>query len=486
MNRRTVFVALCAMQVGFWVPAASAATYPEGMRVVIDPRVELVGIVYRLGGHPEFTQGNVRSYLDDIDEYFAPYRDHPVVKLSQELRKTRGISFDAVMQIALHIDDAFSPAPIRPLNDGSLMLYSTGRWTPPEAERFIRELADFAKTSHFRDFYDRHSAIFEHTRQATQSFIDTRVDQQWLPSFFGVVPTGSFTVIPSMINGPASYGPTYRDADGKEHFYAIVGVNTVDDHGMPVIDSESLELVIHEFSHSFVNHLVAARRGSFDAAAGSMYGKVETAMNRMAYNDWETMINESLVRVAVIRYFQSHEGTEAAEEQIQEEVKRSFLWTRELSDLMGTYERHRRQYPTFESFIPQVAAFFTEYAPRLDGIIAERERALEQQRPHVVSMQPANGSRDVDPALRHLVITFDRAMSAGYAIAGAGGEASEKQPTITNFHWNDSGTVVEAEIRLEPGVQYAFSLNTEGYAGFKSSEGVALKPYIVRFRTRPK
>jgi len=348
--------------------ATMAAAAPEHtVTVKIDPRVELLGVVYRIGGHPEFSQGQVERYLNDVDDYFAPYRDHPVVALAKELRESHGISFDAVMQMALHLDDAFTPAPIRSLDDESLQLYADGRWTESDARRFIDELADFVRKSDFKRFYEEHAAIYQHTVHAMQSFVDAELDESWLQNYFGFAPGESFTIVPAMIDGPASYGPKYLDAQGKEKFYAIVGINSTDKEGMPVVGADALELIIHEFSHSFVNDLVQAHRSEFEVPAGKIFETVAPAMERMAYPNWQIMVDESLVRAVVIRYLLAHGDTEGAKKRVQYEVKRSFLWMPELTKWLAEYEQNRERYSGFDDYMPRVAAFFVNYASHLDG-----------------------------------------------------------------------------------------------------------------------
>lgn len=103
--------------------------------VTVDPRVELLSIIFRLAGNPEYSQGRVPSYVKDVDSQFGPFRDHAVVTLAKKLRQTRGVSYDAVMGMAVHVTDAvslqertsFSPQP-KSLD---------ARWTPESAREFL-------------------------------------------------------------------------------------------------------------------------------------------------------------------------------------------------------------------------------------------------------------------------------------------------------------------------------------------------------------
>ena len=52
------------------VSSTSAADPPAApsIEVTVDPRVELVSIIFRLAGHQEYNQGRVDSYTDDVEQ----------------------------------------------------------------------------------------------------------------------------------------------------------------------------------------------------------------------------------------------------------------------------------------------------------------------------------------------------------------------------------------------------------------------------------
>ena len=42
--------------------------------VTVDPRVELLSVIFRLAGNPEYSQGKIPSYTQDADHHFSPFR----------------------------------------------------------------------------------------------------------------------------------------------------------------------------------------------------------------------------------------------------------------------------------------------------------------------------------------------------------------------------------------------------------------------------
>jgi hypothetical protein len=80
------------------------------IQVQVDPRVELVSLIFRLAGNPEYNQGKVESYISDANERFGKFSEHKVVVLARKLRNTRGVSYDACMSLAVLMTDVNDPA----------------------------------------------------------------------------------------------------------------------------------------------------------------------------------------------------------------------------------------------------------------------------------------------------------------------------------------------------------------------------------------
>ena len=43
--------------------------------VLVDPRVELFSLIFRLAGNPEYNRCGIPSYNEDVERYFAKYKD---------------------------------------------------------------------------------------------------------------------------------------------------------------------------------------------------------------------------------------------------------------------------------------------------------------------------------------------------------------------------------------------------------------------------
>ena len=88
-------------------------------------------------------------------------------------------------------------------------------------------------------------------------------------------------------------------------------------------------------------------------------------MSRQAYGNWQTMINESLVRAAVICYMLDKKyAPEEIKNELSEQIQRNFRWMPELVRLLRTYEKEQSRYESLEKFYPHIINFFSDYAEK--------------------------------------------------------------------------------------------------------------------------
>ncbi len=431
-----------------------------------DPRVELLSLIFRLAGNPEYTRGMVPSYVEDADAHFASVRNHDVVRLARRLRAERGVAFDAVMGMAIHVEDAASLAARMPLDPRLASL--DARWQPAEAEAFLAAARRFVTDAFFDEFLARHQTLYGLSEARLTKVLEEHVQLEWFDAFFGARPGADFIVVPALFNGPNNYGAYFQPPDGREELYCILGVWQVDREGAPRFDARITETVVHEFCHSYANPIIDRYADDLKAAAEKLFARVAEPMRRQAYGHWRTMLYESLVRGCVVRYTLRYEGRLKAWAAARGEQARGFLWMPELVTLLGEYEADRETYPTLESFGPRLVEFFDAYAEKLSDEPARGAPAAAADAPRVVTIEPADGS-EVDAGLDRIRVVFDRPMQDGsWSLVGGG----PSFPEVTGRPAYDAaGKVWTVEVKLEPGRSYQFMLNSDRFRGFRSRRG---------------
>jgi len=459
------------------VPNSPNMSSTPKLRVLVDPRIELVSLLFRLAGNQEYNQARVEAYTTDVEKQFGSFRNHPAVTLASELRNSRGVSFDACMSLAVALTGTAEPALKVPLEPWPNFLDE--RWTVQSASNFVALADRFVRDTQFEKFITAHHDLYQTTESRMQDLMEKEAHLDWFNNFFGERAQAKFTLILGMLNGGCCYGPHCRGASGNEELFCILGVWATDKQGLPVFEKDVLATVVHEFCHSYANPIIDRHSREVEAAGLKLFAPVANQMSRQAYGEAQTMLRESLVRASVVRYLRHYGGSTAADREIQDQKGHGFLWMQELSDLLGQYESQRAEYPTLESFSPRLVAFFNDYAEHF----AKQQADLDTKRPKVVSLVPANGATQVDPAGTAIQVVFDRPMRDGsWAMCGGGPHFPE---TAGKPHYDAQCTTWTAPVKLKPDWEYEFSLNAGQYQSFQSQDGVPLAPVLVSFKTGP-
>ena len=107
--------------------------------------------------------------------------------------------------------------------------------------------------------------------------------------------------------------------------------------------------------------------------------------------------------------------------------------------------------------------------------------------PRVVSTEPADRARDVDPDLTEISVTFDRPMRQGRfwswilmePYGAYPGDKGAGEPV-----WADNHKTCVLKVKLRPGTTYAVGVNSYRHTGFQDPDGQPAVPYVWVFKTR--
>jgi hypothetical protein len=242
------------------------------------------------------------------------------------------------------------------------------RWTLDVSQKFLSAARQFVQDTNFDGFVKEHQPLYRTTESRLEAFLTRHGHLEWFDEFFGERPGASYTVVPALLNGGASYGPRCRTADGKESLYSIIGVWETDNEGVPQFRQAGvIAVVVHEFCHSYTNRIVDHYAAQLEPAGRRIFPSVAAAMKKQGYQHWNNVMYESLVRACTVRYFERYFGATTASQVIESEKKRQFLWIGGLSQLLAEYEAHRDQYKTLDEFMPRIVTFFDQWTLEPDG-----------------------------------------------------------------------------------------------------------------------
>lgn len=439
----------------------------------VDKRVELLSIVARLANYNEYSSKLFKLYTDKIYEHFDPYKDHELIKFAAQLRKERGVSYDAVMAMAVRLDDDFNPRVEFTDNNPEK------RWGKDNAYKFVSLLKEFYTEAHCEEFFESNKDLYKEVSQRFLPIYED-LDLSWYSTFYGKEPSEKFKIINGLGTGGGNYGAAIVLPSGQKEVYAIMGTWRVDSLGMPVFMKDGyFSTLVHEFNHSFVNRLIDINEDALRESGEKIFEKVKKEMAPQAYGNWKTVLYEALVRASVIKYMKDHnfDNITIARE-TGEQLNRKFIWIRDLVEELEKYDKNRDVYPTLESYMPNIVEAYKKYADNMDKYAEE----INSEKPKVVSIEGiTNGDTGVDTTLKTISVTFDKPLlGRGYSI-NYGNKGKDAFPKIEKTTYaNDNKTII-LTVSLESNKEYQLVLT--GLA-FRSSSGIGIDNYEISFKTK--
>lgn len=435
----------------------------------VDNRVELLSIVFRLAESRPYSSQLFELYTDKIRKHFEPFKDHELIEFTKELIKNRGVEFDAAM-IAVYLDENLNP---RVNFSDSIPKRS---WGKENTEKFVKLLNEFYTDANCKAFFDDNKNLYSKA-ESRFSPIYKQIDLNWFSSFFGNAPNDKFKIIIGLGNGPQSYGPPVQLSNNKREVNAIMGAWRADSLGMVIFpEEEYFPILIHEFSHSYINHLVDNNINALEESGKKLFEPLQEQMRRQNYGHWSIMIYETLVRASVIKYMKDHNYSDLdVTKEINTQLNWGYLWIEDLLTEIEKYDSKRTEYPTLESYMPRIIDAFKTYSQKIDIYMKE----YDSKRPKVVSINEfSNKDTNVSSLLKNVTINFDKPLQEGISING--GKQNEAYPKIKGHKFSEDKKSITLEWELEKYKEYALILTG---ISIKSEEGIPINDYEISFKT---
>ncbi|HSG82227.1 MAG TPA: DUF4932 domain-containing protein [Gemmatimonadota bacterium] len=336
------------------VPAASPA-----LTVTVDPRIELLAAVQLLGDYGILTRLDY-EYPEAVREHFAPFAQHEAVTLFKTMSE-EGFAYDAPPTAMLYLSDPPELSPQIEFDE-----HLVGRAGGAERlDAFIAALRDFARASDFEAFFASQRPRFDAMVAATRDTIAGRDYVAELESYYGTTQHSYHLVLAPLFHA-GGYGPRIQRLDERYELFAILGPRTIVE-GVPVFGSAAYleHAALHEFGHSFVNPVTASHAQALQAYEVPLFEPIRERMDAISYGNWQTTVNEHLVRSVTTRMAYDRDGQQAGERAAEAERSRGFIYLPALVERLAQYEAARDRYPSFADFYPQLLATFDELS-RLD------------------------------------------------------------------------------------------------------------------------
>jgi hypothetical protein len=337
-------------------PTATFVSPDAGLNIIVDPRIELLAVVQALSNYDQRTGLITRqsfAYKQEILSTFRLYRSHRAVKVFERMSKA-GFSFDAPPAAMLYLTPPPELAVHTPFTEYLLQRAGGER----KLGEFIAALREFAVDTDFMTFYTQQQPFYAAITSSVSALLSDTDDLAALEAYYGMREY-SYNIVLAPLFHAGGFGPSIARPDGYADIYSIGGPQDVDEDGLPTFgDSQAFRYLIwHEFAHSFVNPQTALHRDAVNSYA-HLLQPIEKEMKRQAYGDWETVVNEHIVRAITTRLSYLLLDQEEGDAALAHETERSFIYLPALLEQLERYEANRETYPTFADFYPELIPSF--------------------------------------------------------------------------------------------------------------------------------
>ena len=456
----------------------------NGVSVIVDERIELVSIAFRLAGAREYVNDRVPEYMAEIDSCFAPYTDHELFTFIRKAREEYNFAYSIPAKSALMLD--ISGGRVRISRDWEIErefdsaddLYC---WTEDLFREYVDLLDDFYRKSGFHEFFLSHKDFYTTTVERNTD-IPSRVDMSWFERFYGE-PAVGVDLYMGLCNGNSNYSifdvMHRKNWDGR---LAIVIGTTDGGDGIPVMLEQHFIAIIHEIAHYYTNPLTDMYYPQMEDAMKAIFPYIKDEMAEIGYGHVETVAGEWINELFTLAYlkdcFESGRCLFSYQYNVAYDEESGYIWMGRAMDFMENFHEDRTLYPTVKEFMPQIVAFTNELPEKWDTIAAE----FENRHPYVTGIYPAGGV--IPEGVDIVRIRFSEPMAEG--IQGLMKiEGYEMLPfDFKASYWEDDRTFVIKLGPLEPGRTYGVGLNKRTF--FNSDMVSFAKDYKIIFKTEQK
>ena len=335
----------------FTLTSADART-PK-VNVMVDERMELLTVIQYLSGYPILAQADLR-YKREIDEYFRDHRDHPAVVLNRVIYE-RFFAFDAAPTYIYH----FSFPGFRqnaPFSEDDLRTFQFDKHADTLG-MLMDHFKDFYKRTDFHKFYTAHGKFYDSIKAPVEKKIAESNVIEVLEAHYGKE-NKEYNLVLTPLLHDGGYGPMIPKGGGLA-LYAIIGP-LGESKSVPEFDIKNLlsEYVLHEFSHSFCNPLIAKNLGELQKDS-CLLAPIKDKMEEQGYGNWEACLYEHWVRANEIvlteKVFSRQRASDLADEMIR---NNGWIYLEGLLPIIREYKANREKYKNIDALMPKVVEYF--------------------------------------------------------------------------------------------------------------------------------
>ncbi|WP_183906796.1 DUF4932 domain-containing protein [Rufibacter immobilis] len=332
--------------------ASNALHAKNGLTVEIDHRMEALSIFYTLATADTFDiKPTPSTYYKDLQEYFAPFKDHRSLNWYRNLKSWDGYD---IASLGLFLSDRH-PLKVKVQPEGHYIVSSP-------VDTFLYHFNNFYKECKVGEFIRRHGDLYRSICESAKGTIDTSGILGDIQAFYGKTSPGEFAVYLDLLN---NMGNNAIPSDSKKfkgkRMFRLAYLNdkakslTNDD---AVAFTPQLNIITQEISHLFLQSFIPSYRQELFTIRNLFLttSKGET----LKESQWENEADELIVRVCTAKILEQKFGKEKGSKEIENQ-SRHFRLAKPMYAFFDTYTSNRNEFKTFADFYPNLLRYLEGY-----------------------------------------------------------------------------------------------------------------------------
>jgi|GEM_PF-1518565 len=433
------------------------------VEIKVNRQMELMAITGWLAGAQGFDKVNVAEFDQVLVQAFSRFKDHEAVNLARQMGPE--FTWEALAHLATQ------------LSEGMTSELSPGQTTDSRWTAYLKAVSRLGKESQAEKFFLDNKEFYDHLVNVVGlTLADHRLSPAWFHRLTGVSGTLPSTLwVTPILAGGRNAHIKILPMDGL----ILVGTPETAIRCRPAY-KEQPEVFVQRILVPLVNAWTDRHIQALKITAIELQRPV-LALHQVQNLSPEDALRHSIM-LAILDRLEADCGltTEDRVYRRSEDDDKGYYWAENLSKALGSFKGPFLG-PELTTAIVKLGKEGPSLAEDWRQARWKRIGGSSPYKPKVVSIEPADDSKDVDPALSVLRISFDVPMNKGLSLLPAQGV----YPTFAgNASWDSEGKVLTLPVRLYPHTTYAFRLNSLDLPLFRSQFGFPLEPMEIRFRTR--
>jgi hypothetical protein len=280
-------------------------------------------------------------------ELFLPFKDHAAVSATKVFMD-KGWWHIYYCYLALYVSDFPEANLLVDPSDPRI-----GRLLSVKVTGYLSALRDFYTDAKYYKYWIQERKAYEKLEKNIEKKVRDVDISGILERFYG---TGmDHYVIMPVVQMPTMGLHVERESDGQSYAFCLFGPRS-GDKGFDY-DKEDLisDLILHEFSHSFLEPLLDKHAGLLEEHA-YIHDMVKEGMAQEGYVSWDRVFIENLIRAIQARLAGGAFGEKFTAKILQEEIEAGYQLVPVFDKILDAYEKDRARYPTFDDFMPELFA----------------------------------------------------------------------------------------------------------------------------------